>query len=236
MPDVDASHCLHCPTRQHCLADGLDDDGLQRLSACVRPSPPLRKGDRLFAPEDRGDDCYVVRSGCFKTVRVSADGDETVTGFHLPGDLVGVSRLAGGGRSETAVALETSTACRVLAGELQGLWQVGAGRSLLRLAGRQSELAADHQHTLSQGAADARVAGFLVTLAQRMRRLRRGDNPLPLPMSRTDLARYLGMTLECLSRVLARLSRAGILDATRRQVTVHDGDALRALARRGEDG
>jgi CRP/FNR family transcriptional regulator len=63
-----------------------------------------------------------------------------------------------------------------------------------------------------------------------MKRQGRSESSLPMPMSRTDLANYLGMTLECLSRVIARFARAGMITATRTQLTQHQPEQLAILA------
>lgn len=230
MDEMAHTPCQDCPTRRLCLAAGLEDDALEELSACVRPSQPMRKGELLFRSGDPGGDCFVVRSGSYKTFTLTASGDEYVTGFYFPGELVGLSGMSVDERHDSAMALETSTACRLRPDDVPTFWRLGSGRSLLRLVGQNEQLGIDHHVALSHAGADARVAGFLLGLSGRMKQQRRDHRNLPLPMSRTDLANYLGMTLESLSRVLSRLGRAGLIEAARTRVTLLDAHGLHTIA------
>jgi CRP/FNR family transcriptional regulator, anaerobic regulatory protein len=224
------SQCQECPTRQLCLAAGLDHAALGELAACVKPSAPMAKSEYLYRAGDPAEGCFVVRSGAYKTFTISASGEEYVTGFYFPGELLGLAGQASGDHRESATALMTSTACRVHLEDIPALWSIGSGPSLLRLMGQAERLGSDDHVNLSQTRADARVAGFFVSLARRMQHQGRDALRLPTPMSRTDLANYLGMTLESLSRVLARLSKSGLISATRDEITVRAPSDLEALA------
>jgi CRP/FNR family transcriptional regulator, anaerobic regulatory protein len=224
------AQCRECPTRRLCLAAGLDNAALDRLTACIKPSAPMAKGDYLYRAGDPAIDCFVVRSGAFKTFVVSAAGEEHVTQFCYPGELLGMAGQASGEHRESASALTTSTACRLRLDDIPTLWSIGSGASLLRLLGQAERLGSDVHVNLSQSRADARVAGFLVNLAKRMQHQGRDPSRLPTPMSRTDLANHLGMTLESLSRVLARLSKAALISAGRTEITVQAPAGLEALA------
>ena len=227
---MEQTQCQTCPTRRFCLAAGLEGDALTTLSTCVAASSPMSRGDYLYRAGDAATSCFVVRSGAYKTFVLSGDGEEHVTGFHFPGELMGLSGQADGQHRDSAVALETSTACRVPLDELPRLWDIGSGPSLLRLMGAAEQMGAEEHMNLSRPAADARVAGFLVTLGRRLKHQGRSERTLPMPMSRTDLANHLGMTLECLSRVLGRFSKAGLITATRTCITQNEPKKLEALA------
>lgn len=222
--------CHVCPTRRVCLAAGLERRTLTALADCVLSSAPMRRGDYAYRAGDPAEHCFVVRSGAYKTFLESADGDVHVVGFHFPGELLGLEGLADGVHRESAVALETSTACRFSLDDVPELWRIGSGRSLMRLVGQCEQQSALHQLNLSRCAADARVAGFLIGLGRRMQRLGCSDTSLPMPMSRTDLANHLGMTLECLSRVLGRLARSGVISASRTRIVLEEPEQLSALA------
>lgn len=133
-------------------------------------------------------------------------------------------------QEESAIAIETGTACRVRPEVLPTLWNLGGGESLLRLLGEHDRQATAARIALSQSKADCRVARFLLDLSERMQEHGRDARVLPAPMSRTDLASYLGMTLESLSRVFSRLSRAKLISATRTEITLLQPDQLQTLA------
>jgi len=224
------SHCRDCATRHLCLAAPLEGEALDRLERWMTPGEPLHRGDHLYRAGDAADGCFIVRSGVFKTVVADADGGEHVTGFHYPGDLIALAGQSEGHYLDSAVALDTSTACRLPLTRLPELWALGSGAQLLTVLGRSQQHVAEQQTLLARHGAESRLAGFLVGLARRRERQGLASDRLPLPMSRTDLANHLGMTLECLSRVLSRLSRRGVIAAERREVTQKQPEALQALA------
>tara|TARA_Y100001933_G_scaffold247955_1_gene281331 strand:+ start:1478 stop:2182 length:705 start_codon:yes stop_codon:yes gene_type:complete len=223
-------HCRDCATRRLCLGAGLGDESLDALSGCMTPSEPMQRGQYLYRAGDTAAGCYIVRSGAYKTVVNDGQGGEHVIGFHFPGEILALGGQSEGRHTDSAVALDTSTACRVPTERLPRLWSLGTGPSLLRLIGQQDQLSAQHQTNLARSGAEIRVAGFLVSLARRMERQGRDTESLPLPMSRTDLANHLGMTLECLSRIFARMTRAGVISAGRHHVIQQQPERLRALA------
>ncbi|MEZ5597888.1 MAG: cyclic nucleotide-binding domain-containing protein [Pseudomonadales bacterium] len=224
------SRCGECPTRRFCLARDLDASGLDRLSALLAPPIQLSRGDYLYRFGDRTSALHLVRSGAFKTLTVTADGEEHVTGFHFPGEIFGLTGFTTGVHEDTAMALDTSSVCRVHVDELPGLWGAGCDVAFLRLLGEKESAATRLRILLSEPRAASRLAVFLLQLAERQRRLGRTTDVLYLPVSRTDLANHLGMTLEALSRVISRLSRAGLLAMERMEVRVLRQAELETLA------
>ena len=194
---------------------------LAEFSGHLVTSAPIDAGRYLYRAGDPASCHYHVRSGAFKTCAVNAAGDEFVTGFFFPGELIGCAQRDGL-HCDSAVALEVSTVCALGAGELPGLWANGFGGRLQTLMADREARAAQHAMNLVQTRADARVAGYLLLLAERLGSLGWRRDVLPMPMSRTDLAGYLGMTLESLSRVFSRFTQAGLIRATRSHVEILD--------------
>lgn len=214
------SVCTLCPTRAVCVAADLNSVALTQLDGCLTTSDPLTRGDILYRAGDRSVHCYLVRSGAFKTTQTTGAGEEYVTGFAFPGELLGLSGLGGANFEETTTALASSTVCRIRLSELPRLWTLGAGPALIRLIGEHERLRISIQVNLCQSRAPARIAGFLQLMARRFSKLGFDPRHLPLPMSRTDLAAHLGLTLECLSRVLNTWRRAGVIDTSRNLIRI----------------
>jgi CRP/FNR family transcriptional regulator len=190
----------------------------------------MSKGDFLYRTGDAANAWYVVRSGVFKTVTVTPDGEEYVTGFYYPGEILGLDGPADGSHSDTAVALASSTACSLNLADLPNIWSLGAGDSLLRLIAEHQRNESLLRINLSQSRADARIAGFLKLLMDRTERLGFDPKTLSMPMSRTDLANHLGLTLECVSRVLSKWRRAGLIDTDRATMRILEPVALTTAA------
>jgi CRP/FNR family transcriptional regulator len=196
----------------------------------VKPSTPLAKGSLLYRAGETADRCYVVRSGVFKTSVMTPGGDEYITGFHYPGELLGVTGQATGQHEDSAVALETSTACRVRLDDMATLWELGGGRSLMRLLGQSERASAGERVNLGQVRADARVAGYLLQLSRKQQQIGRNTRILHTPMSRTEMANFLGMTLESLSRVVGRMSRSGLISTRQGEIVLERPEELKCLA------
>lgn len=200
------------------------------MAACMRTSTPMAKNEHLYWEGDAADRCFVVRSGVYKTTTVRSCGDEYTTGFYFPGELIGFSGQLSGHFLDSALALETSTVCRLLIRDLPTLWSIGCGPSLMRMLAEQQEYAARLQINLCQSKADARVAGFLLETSRHLTRLKRDCALIPTSMTRTDLANHLGITLECLSRVIGRFSKAGLISARRTEIQLLKMANLKSLA------
>jgi CRP-like cAMP-binding protein len=178
-------------------------------------------GATLYAAGDAGNFVYGVVAGMVRTINVSRDGKRVVRGFHLSGELFGMERAQLHASSAEAVsdtrvvccsrsrldALATSDA--QVAGELWS-W-------LLRMAERAEDLS-----VLGRASAAQKLAYFLIDLARRVSAVRR----IELPMSRTDIGDYLGLSSETVSRTFTTLRRDGLIATHGRNVTLLNPGAL----------
>ena len=219
------SGCEWCPTRRVCLAADLATSEIVSLRGVLTSSPPIAQHKHVYRAGDTADRHYHIRSGMFKTYAMNAAGDEYVTGFYFPGDLIGCAHTDGV-YADSAITLETGTLCALRAHNLSELCDIGLGPTLLKLLADREVQAARHQLNLTQPRADARLAGWLMQVSERISRLGWCPNRVPTPMSRTDLASYLGMTLESLSRVFTRFNKAGLLRATRKHVDLLEPETI----------
>lgn len=225
--NIDAGRCVECPTRNACVAAYLSPEEQAALPTYVSCSDAIAPGQHLYRVGDPFGCQFHIRSGMVKTYAISAEGDEWVTGFHLPGDVIGVAQ-AGGLHSESAIALETSSTCMLAEADIGNSAQLTRG--LLRHLGEKSKLQQSHQLALRQSSAEVRAAAFCIQLGARLSHLGRNPLYLPTPMSRTDIASYLGMSLESLSRVLSKLNAAGVVCAKRDHIEVLQPETLHTIA------
>ncbi len=221
--------CAECATAPHCLAADAQDDALRRLPGLLATSRVLQTGQHLFRAGDLADAHYYVRSGSFKTYTLTARGRERVTDFYLPGDVLSTTADRGY-RVDSAVALETAMACRLSNSDVTKLEKLNClPRYFAKQAARETRLFR-HQLALANPSAQARFARYCVEYSQQLKLLGRCPTRLPLPMSRTDIASYLGLTLESLSRVTSKLSKLGVIRSMRTEFEVVEMDALFSLA------
>jgi CRP/FNR family transcriptional regulator len=228
--------CGHCSLRQLCLPAGIGAQDLARLDSVVRRRRPLKRDERLFRHGDASSSVYVARNGAFKTVSLSEDGDERVVGFHLPGELMGLDALAGGGHRCEAVALDPSEVCEVPMDELADVAAQlpGLQRQLMRVIGQGISLDQDHAEMLSRRHANERIALFLHGLSERLQQIGQSPRRFRLAMTREDIASYLGLAIETVSRGFTRLQDDGVIAVSGRQVEVREPAELVRLAHGGE--
>jgi len=180
----------------------------------------------IFGEEEPAEYIYRVVSGAVRTIRFSADGRRQILAFHMPGDVFGVE--IGGAHSCTAEAINACEIVMVRRSLLEkaASEDVRAARQWLELTGQDLRKAQDHTLILGHKGAGERVAAFLLRFADR---LARGAD-VELPMSRADIADYLCLTIETVSRALTELERrCAIALPTSRHVVMRSRSALMQL-------
>lgn len=222
-----AGPCLACTKRVSCPAAGLDTGNhvAQRV---------VHAGKALYEAGSRFDGVYIVRSGFFKSYSVDADGVMQVTGFHLPGDFIGMDGIEGESYGDTVEALDTSSVCRIplslfnaapgSAARTEGSADMMLG--LVKLMSRT--LSSDRRmfFTLGKMSARRRMGVFLKELSERMAKSGYSAAEFKLCMSRTDIANYLCLALETVSRLVTQLNDEGVIAIDRRNIRILDMDAL----------
>ncbi|MFZ5755681.1 MAG: fumarate/nitrate reduction transcriptional regulator Fnr [Pseudomonadota bacterium] len=224
--------CSDCSLNPVCLPIAVREDELAELDRIIKRSRPLRKGEHLFQPGDTFESVYAVRSGAFKTCTMTTDGEEQVTGFYLPGEILGMDGLGTNSHTNAARALESSAICEIPFARLETLSVKipTLQRHFFQLMSR--EIQADQQLMLllTKKPADERLAAFLLNLSSRCARRGLSADRLRLPMSRNDIGNYLGLAVETVSRIFTRLQAAGVLSVEGKEITVIDRPALCDMA------
>jgi CRP/FNR family transcriptional regulator len=226
LAQVSIPACGACPVRDAgvCGSGGeAGRRGLSRVGASLRLSPR----QHLFEQDDGADHVFVVASGALKLHHTRPDGGRSVLGFAGPGDLLG---LDGAVRLAAAEATSHVRACRF---PVEGFRAVAAGhaavgRRALDAVAADLRRARERMLLLARRGAMERTAAFVSSRAER----HAGPGPLPLP-SRTDMASYLGLRIESVSRSIAAMREAGAVAVVQRAIFLRD---RAALARLGRDG
>jgi len=226
-----ATSCSSCFLQGVCLPRGLSSAGLSELDELTIVKRRIARGVSLYRAGDAFDALYAVRSGAFKTTGVSSNGVEKITGFYLPGEVMGLDAINNDRHDYGATALEDSEVCVIPFDKLTELTlRIPAlQQELFRLLSR--DIARDHGLMLLLGSmtAEQRLAAFLLSLSRRYKRLGYAADHFVLRMTREDIGNYLGLTLETVSRLMSRFQRDGLLIAQQREVTFTDSDGLRGI-------
>lgn len=213
-----------------CLAASAS--GANPGTADAPPTLTLNKGQRVFGSGTPFDCLYLLCEGECKTERGIGDGQTQVTGFYQPGEILGLDALAGDSYCSDAIALSECTLCRLPYGALlAAMGRLPALRAQFQqLMG--SEIARLQANLLLLGHARAprRLAALLLDLASRRAAPGRMCKRFRLSMSREDIAAYLGLSGESVSRLLSALRADGVLRVRNREIELLDVARLRRLA------
>lgn len=180
----------------------------------------------IFGEGEQAEYLYRVVSGAVRTIRFSSDGRRQILAFHLPGDVFGLEPGAKHTLSAEAIGeAEVSMVRRSLI-DAAANEDVAAARALLTLMQRELLATQEHALVLGRRGAGERVAAFLLKLADRVT----SSCEIDLPMSRADIADYLALTIETVSRAFTQMERdRAIALPSSRHVIVRDRCALELL-------
>ena len=203
--------CRSCEVSAEALCRALDVETLADFRNQGRRLH-LTTGQALFHQGDPADCVFSLTSGVIKLYAILPDGRRQIVSFLFPGDFVGFE--TGPSHGFSAEAIGNASLCRVLRSRFE--WFVGQNPALADARYRRAadELAVTQEKMVMLGRKTAaeRVSGFLSDIQRRAGfRGRDGARLLPLPMSRGDIADYLGLTKETVSRELTNLRKARII-------------------------
>ena len=225
--------CNHCSLSNLCLPLALEDNEVNRLEDIVQQGQTFNRGALVFEQQAPFKSCYVVRSGAVKTSVITESGEEQVTGFFLPGEIVGLDSMSDDVYSCTAKALEYTSVCELPFTQLEHLAThiPTLQHHFFQLMSQEIKNSQQLSLLLSKNSAEERIASLLLSLSTRFKRRRLSPTHFNLPMSRSDIANYLGLAVETVSRVITRFQSQGLIKAQGREIQLLDIDALQDVTR-----
>jgi CRP/FNR family transcriptional regulator len=197
----------------------------------VGHTEPRPKSSHLFRMGDPLEALFVIRSGTIKSYHLTREGTEQVTGFWLPGEIVGFDAMATGVHPSSALSLERTSVCTIpfnafeeLAGQIPGLTH-----RFTRMVGRYIVAEQDLLLLRGRDTADERLALFLLNFSNRLQQRGYSGTEFNLSMPRRDIAKYLGLAVETVSRTLTRFRLSGLIQVERRKFVLRDINRLREI-------
>ncbi|MBB1633808.1 MULTISPECIES: fumarate/nitrate reduction transcriptional regulator Fnr [Cupriavidus] len=216
--------CSTCSLGQLCLPVGMSQQDLEKMDTLVQDRVRVRKGETLYRLGDPLTAVYAIRFGTLKTHLTMEDGRSQITGFHLPGEVVGLDGLGEMQHASDATALEDTEVCVVRFGDLQTLSNVlpSLQHQFMRLMSK--EISQDQVMLITLGSmrAEERLAAFLINLSERLSARGYSASEFVLRMSREEIGSYLGLKLETVSRLFSRFAEAGLIQIRQRHVKLVD--------------
>jgi CRP/FNR family transcriptional regulator, anaerobic regulatory protein len=228
--------CSNCRLNTICLPISLHIDDIDRLNQIIQRSKPLQKGEYLFHANSAFSSVYAIRAGSVKAVTLSDNGEEQITGFYLPGEVVGLDGLADDVYTNSVIALETASVCEIPFNRLEelSLKLPSLQRHFFQLMSKEITQEQHIISLLSKSSAEARIASLLLSISTRNSRRKLSASEFTLPMSRTDIGNFLGLTIETVSRTFTRLQRNKILGVNKKEIKINDMHTLLQLSKGAE--
>ena len=227
-----AVNCARCGMQKFCLPTNLKTEDVQRLDRIIVHRRRVDRGTSLYRMNDAFSRIYAIRFGHFKTYQLNPKGEQQISGFQMPGELLGLDAIGAEQHQCGAIALEDSEVCEipfdkleVLLGEIPELL-----RHFHRLIGQEIMREQNAMLLLATMRAEQRMAVFLTNLGNRQAARGYSEHRFQLRMMREEVGNYLGLTVESVSRLVSRFRSSGVLRVVNREVEILDMARMHAIA------
>jgi CRP/FNR family transcriptional regulator, anaerobic regulatory protein len=227
--EPDGQPCAGCSVRGFSICAALDKAELRELESLGR-HVHFASCDTVFAQEEMTTSFYNLLKGVMRLYKLLPDGRRQIVGFALPGDFLGMATSTR--HSFSADAIGSVAVCRFSRTSFARFIEDKPHllRCINELAVRELSQAQDHMVLLGRRSAKEKVATFLIGWRDRLAQLKGPAKTVPLPMSRQDIADYLGLTIETVSRTFTKLDRDGVIEIMPGSVSLLDPARAEALA------
>ncbi len=221
--------CAECSVRGLSVCAALDKAELREL-AHVGRHVHLKAGETVFAQEEMTTSFYNLLEGVMRLYKLLPDGRRQIIGFALPGDFLGLAASAR--HNFSADAIGDVVLCQFSKSAFARFSEDRPDllRRINELAVRELSQAQDHMVLLGRRSAEEKVATFLIGWRDRLFQVTGPSRTVSLPMSRQDIADFLGLTIETVSRTFTKFERDGVIEIMPGSVRLLDPARAEALA------
>ena len=230
----DAGHCGSCSVRHLTICGVFEPAELVHIERLMH-TREMESGQRLFEEGDGADFVYNMTCGTIRLYKLLPDGRRQITGFALPGDFLGLA--ARQGYAYSAEAINHVALCRFKRRDISALFGKfpEMEHRLLGVATDELVAAQDQMLLLGRKTPIEKVSSFLLGLQKRIARFNPGATGVTLEMTRADIADYLGLTVETVSRTFSKLKKRGAIELPRSdEVVIRNRPLLEQIAEEGE--
>jgi len=223
--------CHRCKLRNLCSVDILSASERKRFSDVTKHDEKWNRGEHLFFPGDQQRYIYIVHSGSFKLYITNANGDTQITGFYFQGDVLDLNVPNNAIQNYGAVALETSTVCKIPLAEFEKMVSQYPAllNAFLLIMSREIKLKQRMMLVMSKMTAEQKVADFLIHMSTESKSRGHSSTVFNLSMLRLDIANYLGLAIETVSRTLKNFKNKGIINVEGHQISIENFKALQSF-------
>ena len=228
--DRNHTRCANCEIRSYSFCRCLKDDQLDIFSK-ISTEKELKNKQAVFLQEEESKNLYNITEGNIKIYKLLSDGRIQIIGFLYPGDFFGSYKK--GKYNYSAESIGNVKMCvfkqEVLDKYLEK--NMNLAKELLHMTSHELTLAQDRIGVLGKLNANQRMAAFILNVSKQRARIGWQDNPISLPMLRQDIADYLGLTLETVSREFTKLKTSNLIKVlSSNQIYLSDKPGLSVIS------
>ena len=228
--DKNQTRCATCEIRSYSFCRCLKDDQLNIFSK-ISSEKEFKNKQTVFLQEEESKNLYNITQGNIKIYKLLRDGRIQIIGFLYPGDFFGSYKK--GKYNYSAESIGNVKLCvfkqEVLDNYLEK--NMNLAKELLHMTSHELTLAQDRIGVLGKLNANQRMAAFILNISKQRARIGWQDNPISLPMMRQDIADYLGLTLETVSRELTKLKTSNLIKVlSSSQIYLRDKASLSVIS------
>ncbi len=230
--------CSQCSLVELCLPKGLTAEELAVFEQAINQKKPLRKSEYLYRAGDEMTSLYTVKTGAFKAIIDSIDGQENIVGFFMPGELMGLDGIASGQYQCDMIALSYAHVCQLSYRDFEQVAEKFPvlRQEILSISSINMTTAQKMLMFIGKRPVEERLAMFLISISQRFKARGQSEIRFQLPMSRHDIANYLGMAPETISRQFKKLQDQELVSIQNRDLSINNIAALRGtITSRGSE-
>ncbi len=220
--------CNDCSLNPICLPLAVEQHQLVKLDELIQRRRPMRKGEHIYLASDPFHAIYAIRSGSVKTYSITEEGEEQVTGFYLPGEIIGMDGINTNRHINSAKALESTALCEIPFEQMETLSVEipSLQHHFFKLMSKEIQADQQLQLLLSKKPADERIASLLLNFGTRHKQRGLSSTQFRLSMSRNDIGNYLGLAVETVSRVFTRFQNENLIKADGKEVSILNWEEL----------
>ena len=227
--------CSNCGLDNICLPRGLSQTEIDDISQVVKAKKVLQRGEFIYHEGDEFRGILAIKSCSAKLVATDQHGNEHIINILLPGELLGFDGLSEDKHTCAAIALETTSFCLLPADNMDELFQnvPSLTRELFRHTG---EIMSEdrNQLILSKRPAEERLAYFLISLSERLKRRGFSASEFKLSLTRQEIGNHLGLALETVSRLMKKFQDEELIIVQNRFITITNLAALKKMLQESE--
>ena len=223
------SRCVVCKIRTYSFCRCLPEEKLKTF-AKISDEKEFEDKKTIFLQQEQSKNLYNITKGNVKIYRLLSDGRIQIIGFLYPGDFFGSYK-----KEKYNYSAESIGDLRLCVFNQQSLddyleENMSLAKELLHMTSHELTLAQDRMMVLGKMNASERVAKFILNISKQRLRIGWQNNPISIPMTRQDIADYLGLTLETISREFTKLKAANTIKfLTPKQIYITDRDKLSSI-------